>query len=65
MRINPTNLQETRLNVQKNRVPCRHLENGRTQIPKLCIFRYECWKCAFDQWLDQIEAQPEDAAVAV
>ena len=40
------------------RVParfCVHLENGRTGIPKMCLCNHECWHCAFDQWIDQIE----------
>ena len=36
---------------------CIHFINGRTVIPKTCIHNYECWKCAFDQWLEEIEAE--------
>lgn len=64
MKIKTTHLQETRLNVQKNRLPCRHLENGRTVIPKLCIYNYECWRCGFEQWLDELETQKLTPAVA-
>jgi hypothetical protein len=34
---------------------CVHLEHGRTGIPKMCLCNQECWHCAFDQWMDQIE----------
>jgi len=36
---------------------CRHLRDGRTVIPKICIHRYECWKCSFDQWLGVMEKE--------
>jgi hypothetical protein len=35
--------------------PCCHSANGDTVIPKVCIYNYECLKCAFDQWLDELE----------
>jgi len=35
--------------------PCVHLEKGRTGIPKICIWNGECWHCAFDQWIREIE----------
>lgn len=35
--------------------PCLHVESGRTVIPKICTRGYECWHCAFDQWIDEIE----------
>ena len=44
-------------NAMKPAVFCLHLLNGRTVIPKTCIHNYECWKCAFDQWLEEIEAE--------
>jgi hypothetical protein len=45
--------KETRLGI-----PCRscvHAENGRAEIPKICIRDYECWHCAFDQWIEELE----------
>lgn len=35
--------------------PCLHVENGHTGIPKICIHGYECWHCAFNQWLEVME----------
>jgi hypothetical protein len=64
MRSKTTNRPDTRLNVQMSYFPCRHLENGRIIIPKICIYNYECWKCAFDQWLDELETLKESSAVA-
>ncbi len=34
---------------------CDHLLSGRTEIPKLCIWNHECYHCAFDQLLDNID----------
>ncbi len=34
---------------------CFHTGDNREAIPKLCIFRQECWHCAFDQWLGDME----------
>jgi len=34
---------------------CDHLLSGRTEIPKLCIWNRECYHCAFDQLLDNID----------
>ncbi|MFH1349556.1 MAG: hypothetical protein ABII26_01340 [Pseudomonadota bacterium] len=39
--------------------PCIHLEKGRTGIPKICIRNDECWHCAFDQWIREIEERQE------
>ena len=36
---------------------CLHLENGAVKIARICIRNYECWHCAFDQWLEEIEGQ--------
>jgi len=55
---------DMRLKVQTSYCPCRHFVNGRTVIPKICIYNYECSRCAFDQWLDELEARHEIPAVA-
>ena len=47
-----------KLNSIDNRKPegfCLHRLNGRTVIPKTCIYDYECSNCVFDQWLEEIE----------
>jgi hypothetical protein len=38
---------------------CIHTKTGRTRINKTCLRNYECWHCAFDQWLDETEKPPE------
>ena len=34
---------------------CRHYLTGRTQAPVICSLNYECYHCAFDQRLDDVE----------
>ena len=36
---------------------CLHWVNRRTQIAKTCIKNYQCERCAFDQWLDEMDAR--------
>lgn len=43
---------------------CLHFINGRIVIPKMCIYNYECWKCGFDQWLDELEVRDGFPAVS-
>lgn len=38
---------------------CLHYENGRIVIPKTCIRHYECWRCAFDQWIEEMEEREQ------
>ena len=64
MRSKITNRLDTRMKVHVSFRPCRHLENGRSMIPKTCIYNYECWKCAFDQWLDELETRQGVTAAA-
>ncbi|MEA1947037.1 MAG: hypothetical protein U9N83_07005 [Thermodesulfobacteriota bacterium] len=33
--------------------PCRHAFTGLINTPKICAFNYECYRCAFDQMLDE------------
>jgi len=35
---------------------CLHWLNGRTEIAKTCIKNYQCERCAFEQWLDEVDA---------
>ena len=35
--------------------PCRHTLTGRTDAPKICTMNYECYHCAFDQMMDEID----------
>ena len=59
MRSKTTNGSDMRPKVQMSCFPCRHFKNNRTVIPKICIYNYECWKCAFDQWLDELDTRQE------
>ncbi|MGB5984882.1 MAG: glycine cleavage system protein H [Desulfobacterales bacterium] len=48
--------------------PCRHALSGRIEAPKICTHNYECWHCAFDQMLDDVdlmrETMPPDYVLA-
>ena len=35
--------------------PCRHSLTGRIETPKICPHNYECYHCAYDQMLDEID----------
>ncbi len=35
--------------------PCRHTLTGRIDAPKICPMNYECYHCAFDQMMDEID----------
>jgi glycine cleavage system H lipoate-binding protein len=35
--------------------PCRHALTGRIDAPKICTLNYECYHCAFDQMLDEVD----------
>jgi len=35
--------------------PCRHALTGRVDDPKICSLNYECYHCAFDQMLDEVD----------
>ena len=39
--------------------PCRHYLTGRIDAPKLCTMNYECYHCAFDQMLDEMDLARE------
>jgi hypothetical protein len=34
---------------------CRHKLTGRIDAPKICTMNYECYHCAFDQMLDEMD----------
>jgi glycine cleavage system H lipoate-binding protein len=36
-------------------LPCRHALTGRIDAPKICALDYECYHCAYDQWLDDYD----------
>ena len=38
---------------------CLHTVCGRIRTVKTCIHDYQCWHCAFDQWLDEMEERPQ------
>jgi len=35
--------------------PCRYSLTGRIDAPKICPLNYECYHCAFDQMMDEID----------
>lgn len=35
--------------------PCHHDLSQRFYAPKRCILNYECYHCAYDQWLYEID----------
>jgi len=35
--------------------PCRHALTGRVDAPKICTMNYECYHCAYDQMLDEMD----------
>ena len=35
--------------------PCRHALTGRVEAPKICVHNYECYHCAYDQMLDEMD----------
>ena len=39
--------------------PCRHALTGRINAPKICPLNNECYHCAFDQWLDEVDLNQE------
>lgn len=45
--------------------PCRHVLTGRIDEPKRCMLNYECFHCAFDQWLDALEERKSAVIFAV
>ena len=34
---------------------CIHVRSGKGSMAKTCIHNYECWHCAYDQWIDAME----------
>jgi glycine cleavage system H lipoate-binding protein len=44
--------------------PCRHSLTGRIDAPKICSLNYECYHCAFDQMLDEVDVAQEPNAPA-
>jgi hypothetical protein len=55
MRESVTKKEGMRLGIQNPSRSCVRAETGLTRIPKICIHDYECWHCAFSQWLEEIE----------
>lgn len=52
------NIGSRKRSLPRHTMPCRHFVDGRVEIPKLCLRRHDCSRCAFDQWLDDTEAEP-------
>ena len=35
---------------------CLHAAQGTVSNLKICIHNFECWHCAFDQWIEEVSA---------
>jgi hypothetical protein len=51
-----------RFNAQQEKVTgpsrfCHHVSAGRINAPKRCLANHECFHCAYDQWLDDIDLE--------
>ena len=57
MRKEMSQTQEIKTGVQTILRLCLHTESGGSRIAKSCIHKYQCGNCAFDQWLDEMEAR--------
>jgi hypothetical protein len=55
MREKMNKKERTGLGIQNPGRSCVRAEKGLTRIPKICIHGYECWHCAFDQWIEEME----------
>jgi glycine cleavage system H lipoate-binding protein len=42
--------------------PCRHALTGRIDAPKICPLNYECYHCAYDQMLDEMDLAKDPEA---
>jgi glycine cleavage system H lipoate-binding protein len=47
--------QQLRQRYDGANLPCRHALTGRIEAPKVCTLNYECYHCAFDQMLDEVD----------
>ena len=36
---------------------CHHVSEGRMNAPKRCMLNHECYHCAYDQWLDELDLE--------
>lgn len=55
MRARMNRKEGTRVGIENPGRSCVRVETGLTRIPKICIHGYECWHCAFSQWLEEME----------
>ena len=55
MRERMTKQERMGLGIHNPGRSCVHAESGSKGIPKICIHGYECWHCAFNQWLEVME----------
>lgn len=53
--------QQLKARYQGAERPCRYALTGRIEAPKICPLNYECYHCAFDQMMDDLDlAQDEE-----
>jgi len=57
MRERMTKKEGIRLAIQGPGRSCVRAESGLARIPKVCIHRFECSHCAFDQWIEEMEGR--------
>jgi len=48
-------MKKNTLSNNGRRKPCVHVLSGRVDGPKTCMVNFECYHCAFDQWLDYMD----------
>jgi len=52
-----TEIGKTRTGLLTPRGLCIHAQSGKGTMAKTCIHHYECWHCAYDQWIDAMETE--------
>jgi glycine cleavage system H lipoate-binding protein len=53
--IQPEWAKQLQERYQGSERPCRYALTGRIDAPKICPFNYECYHCAFDQMMDDLD----------
>ena len=63
-KIAPRWVEFLKKNYHGSERPCRHALTGRIETPKICPHNYECYHCAYDQMLDEMDLvrEPETPA---
>ena len=48
-------VEQLKTRYQGSSRPCRYALTGRVTAPKICTLNYECYHCAYDQMLDEVD----------